>query len=134
KADAKPGVGISKTMEQDHGLNTALDVMLIERAKPALDRREPVRIDVPVRNVHRTIGGMLGGEVARRFGQDGLPEGTIDLRFTGSAGQSFGAWVTRGMTLSLEGEANDYVGKGMSGGILAIRPLRGVGADFHAEQ
>jgi glutamate synthase (NADPH/NADH) large chain len=131
KADAKPGVGISKTMEQDHGLNTALDVMLIERAKAALDRREPVRIEVPVRNVHRTIGGMLGGEVARRFGQEGLPEGTIDLRFTGSAGQSFGAFVTRGMSLSLEGDANDYVGKGMSGGIVAIRPPRGVG--FPAE-
>jgi len=131
KADAKPGVGIRKTMEQDHGLNTALDVMLIERAKPALERREPVRIEVPVRNVHRTIGGMLGGEVARRFGQDGLPEGTIDLRFAGSAGQSFGAFVTRGMSLSLEGDANDYVGKGMSGGILAIRPPRGVG--FAAE-
>jgi len=93
-----------------------------------------VRLDIPVRNAHRTIGGMLAGEVARRFGQDGLPEGTIDLHFTGSAGQSFGAWVTRGMTLSLEGEGNDYVGKGMSGGILAIRPPRGIDDSFHAEQ
>ena len=132
KAEAKPGVNIRKTMEQDHGLNTALDVMLIERAKAALEKRERVTIDVPVRNVHRTIGGMLGGEVARRYGQDGLPEGTITLNFKGSAGQSFGAFVTRGMTLSLEGDANDYVGKGMSGGILAIRPPRGV--DFPAEK
>jgi glutamate synthase domain-containing protein 3 len=131
-ADARPGVAVSKTIEQDHGLSSALDNLLIERAQPALERREAVRIDVPVRNVHRTIGGMLAGEMARRFGQEGLPDGTIDLRFTGSAGQSFGAWVTRGMSLSLEGEANDYVGKGMSGGILAIRPPRGV--DFRAER
>jgi glutamate synthase (NADPH) large chain len=131
-AAARPGVGVSKSIEQDHGLSSALDVMLIERCKAALDKREHVRLDLPVRNVHRTIGGMLGGEVARRFGQEGLPEGTIDLHFTGSAGQSFGAFVTRGMTLSLEGDANDYVGKGMSGGILAIRPLRGV--DFRAEK
>jgi glutamate synthase (NADPH/NADH) large chain len=131
-AAAKPGVDVSKTIEQDHGLSATLDVMLIERLKPALERREPTRLDIPVRNAHRTIGGMVAGEVARRFGQEGLPEGTIDLRFTGSAGQAFGAWVTRGMTLSLEGEANDYVGKGMSGGILAIRPARG--ADFQAEK
>jgi len=133
-AAAKPGVEVSKTMEQDHGLSATLDVMLIDRLKPALERREHVRLDIPVRNAHRTIGGMLAGEVARRFGQEGLPEGTIDLRFTGSAGQSFGAWVTRGMTLSLEGEGNDYVGKGMSGGILAIRPPRGVDSHFHAEE
>src|SRR5450432_3172501 len=131
-AGARPGVAVCKTIEQDHGLDSALDVLLIERAKAALEKREPVRIDIPVRNVHRTIGGMLAGEMARRFGQEGLPEGTIDLHFTGSAGQSFGAFVTRGMTLSLEGDANDYVGKGMSGGILAIRPLRGV--DFRAEK
>ncbi|HYQ41108.1 MAG TPA: glutamate synthase large subunit [Polyangiaceae bacterium] len=131
-AAAKPGVEVSKSIEQDHGLSATLDVTLIERLKPALERREPTRVDIPVRNAHRTIGGMVAGEVARRFGQEGLPEGTIDLRFTGSAGQAFGAWVTRGMTLSLEGEANDYVGKGMSGGILAIRPARG--ANFAAEQ
>jgi glutamate synthase domain-containing protein 2/glutamate synthase domain-containing protein 3 len=132
RAEAKPGVGVFKCIEQDHGLSSALDVSLIERCKPALEKRERVRLDVPVRNVHRTIGGMLGGEVARRFGQEGLPEGTIDLHFTGSAGQSFGAFVTRGMTLNLEGEANDYVGKGMSGGILAIFPPRGV--SFPAEK
>jgi len=131
-AGARVGVGVSKTIEQDHGLSTALDVMLIERTAAALERREHVRLDLPVRNVHRTIGGMLAGEVARRFGQEGLPEGTIELHFTGSAGQSFGAFVTRGMTLSLHGEANDYVGKGMSGGILAIRPPLGV--DFPAER
>jgi glutamate synthase domain-containing protein 3 len=131
-AEARPGVGVSKSIEQDHGLSSALDVMLIERCKPALEKRERVRLDIPVRNVHRTIGGMLAGEVARRYGQEGLPEGTIDVHFTGAAGQSFGAFVTRGMTFSLEGDANDYVGKGMSGGILAIRPLRGV--DFRAEK
>src|SRR6188768_2710156 len=133
-AAAKPGVEVSKTIEQDHGLSATLDVMLIDRLKAALERREHVRLDVPVRNAHRTIGGMLAGEVARRFGQEGLPEGTIDLHFTGSAGQSFGAWVTRGMTLSLEGEANDYVGKGMSGGILAIRPPHDIDIEFHTKQ
>jgi glutamate synthase (NADPH/NADH) large chain len=133
-AAAKSGVEVSKTIEQDHGLSATLDVMLIDRLKAALERREHVRLDIPVRNAHRTIGGMLAGEVARRFGQEGLPEGTIDLHFTGSAGQSFGAWVTRGMTLSLEGEGNDYVGKGMSGGILAIRPPRGIDERFRADE
>jgi glutamate synthase domain-containing protein 3 len=99
---------------------------LIELCQPALTNKQPVRETVTVRNVDRTIGGMLAGEVARRFGKEGLPDGTIKLDFKGTAGQSFGAFATNGMELNLEGDANDYVGKGLSGGILSIRPPAGV--------
>jgi glutamate synthase (NADPH/NADH) large chain len=126
-----PGVGVSKLQEQDHGLDKALDNRLLEICEPALVRGEPVRASLSVRNVDRTIGAMLAGEIARRYGKPGLPAGTIQLEFTGSAGQSFGAFATDGMELSLEGDANDYVGKGLSGGVLSVRPPRG--ANFRAE-
>jgi glutamate synthase domain-containing protein 3 len=125
RADARPEVGVFKQKEQEHGLERALDNELIELCKPALERREKVVVELPIRNVHRTVGTMLAGEVARRFGKRGLPPETITLRFTGSAGQSFGAFMTEGMCLELEGDANDYVGKGMAGGVLAVRPPRG---------
>src|SRR5208283_4249459 len=98
---------------QDHGLQTALDYKLIEQAKPALENRTPVEMEFPIRNVHRTVGAMLSGEIARRYGSEGLPDDTIRFEFTGSAGQSFGAFLARGVTLRLEGDANDYVGKGL---------------------
>jgi glutamate synthase (NADPH/NADH) large chain len=120
------GVGVYKTQEQDHGLDKSIDNKLIELCQPALTNRTPVRHSVNVRNVDRTIGAMLAGEVARRFGKDGLPDGTIKLEFKGTAGQSFGAFATNGMELALEGDANDYVGKGLSGGVLTVRPLAGV--------
>ena len=107
---------------QDHGLDQALDRELIALCAPALDSGEPIRARLPIRNVHRTVGTMLGAEVTRRHGGDGLPEGTIDLTFVGSAGQSFGAFLPRGVTLRLEGDSNDYVGKGLSGGCLVLRP------------
>jgi glutamate synthase (NADPH/NADH) large chain len=107
---------------QDHGLEKALDHRLIELAKPALERREQVAIDMPIRNVNRTVGTMLSSEVARRFGHEGLPEDTIRVRFAGSAGQSFGAFLARGIALELIGEANDYVGKGLSGGRISVQP------------
>jgi glutamate synthase (NADPH) large chain len=107
---------------QDHGLDQALDRELISLCAPALDSGEPIRARLPIRNVHRTVGTMLGAEVTRRHGGDGLPEGTIDLTFVGSAGQSFGAFLPRGVTLRLEGDSNDYVGKGLSGGCLVLRP------------
>ena len=110
---------------QDHGLDRALDHELIAQAAPALERGERVEASLEVRSVHRSIGAMLSGEVARRFGADGLPDGTITVRCKGSAGQSFGAFVARGVTLKLEGEANDYVGKGLSGGRLVVRAPRG---------
>jgi glutamate synthase (NADPH/NADH) large chain len=119
------------TTVQDHGLDKALDNELVALAADALERGEPVRAQLEIRNVNRTVGTILGHEVTKRFKGEGLPDGTIDLTFTGSAGQSFGAFVPRGMTLRLEGDANDYVGKGLSGGRIVVRPDRG--ATFDAE-
>ncbi len=113
-----------QVVAQDHGLDRALDQELIALCAPALESGEPVRAQLNVRNINRTVGTMLGSEVTRRYGGDGLPDGTIDLTFIGSAGQSFGAFVPHGMTLRLEGDGNDYVGKGLSGGRLVLRPHR----------
>jgi glutamate synthase (NADPH/NADH) large chain len=110
------------TKSQDHGLEGALDQQLVELAGPALDDGQPVSIALPIRNVNRTVGTLLGHHVTKRHGGAGLPDGTIDISFTGSAGQSFGAFVPRGITLRLEGDANDYVAKGLSGGRVIIRP------------
>ncbi len=109
-------------ISQDHGLDKALDQQLIAICEPALATGEPVRAQVPIRNVNRTVGTMLGSELTRRYGAAGLPPDTIDITLTGSAGQSFGAFVPRGITLRLEGDANDYLGKGLSGGTLIVRP------------
>jgi len=125
------GAALHQTVAQDHGLDKALDNELIALAADALEKGEPVRAQVSVRNVNRTVGTMLGSEVSRRYGAEGLPEGTIDITFTGSAGQSFGAFLPRGITLRLEGDSNDYVGKGLSGGRVIVRPDRG--ARFAAE-
>jgi len=122
KPEPKPGVATRRCEQQDHGLDKALDHGLIEQALPALEQRTPVRIETPVRNINRTIGAMLSGEVARRYGDRGLPEDTIYIRAHGTAGQSFGAFLARGVTIELSGEANDYVGKGMAGGRLVIYP------------
>jgi glutamate synthase (NADPH/NADH) large chain len=118
---------------QDHGLDRALDRQLIADCVGALEDGVPVRRSYPIRNVNRTVGTMLGAEVSRRYGGDGLPDGTIDLSFAGSAGQSFGAFVPRGMTMRLDGDANDYLGKGLSGGRLILRPPVDVPAGFVAE-
>ena len=106
---------------QEHGLERALDQRLLELAKPALERGEAVELQLPIRNVNRTVGTMLGSAVSRRYGAEGLPEDTIRVSFTGSAGQSFGAFLPSGITLAIEGEANDYCGKGLSGGKLSVR-------------
>jgi glutamate synthase (NADPH) large chain len=116
------GAARTCVVEQDHGLQSALDNTLIQLAEGALAGGSPVRLELPVRNVNRTVGTMLGAEVTRRHGGAGLPDGTIDVTFTGSAGQSFGAFLPRGVTLRLHGDANDYVGKGLSGGRLVLRP------------
>ncbi len=108
--------------EQDHGLDAALDNTLIELAAPALTDGRPVTIEMPIRNVNRTVGTMLGNQVTRRFGGAGLPDDTIVVHFDGSAGNSFGAFLPRGITLRLTGDANDYVGKGLSGGRIVVRP------------
>ncbi len=120
-----PDQDVRCTTTQDHALEKSLDVtQLVPLAAPALESREPVRAQLPIRNVNRTVGTILGHEVTKKHGSAGLPDGTIDLTFTGSAGQSFGAFVPPGITLRLEGDANDYVGKGLSGGRIVIRPDR----------
>ncbi|WP_163275962.1 glutamate synthase large subunit [Cellulomonas iranensis] len=117
----KPGSALHQVRTQDHGLDRALDNQLVALAEPALERGEKVRIDLPVRNVNRTVGTMLGHHVTKRYGGEGLPDDTIDVTLTGSAGQSFGAFLPRGVTLRLHGDANDYVGKGLSGGRIVVR-------------
>ncbi len=118
------GASRHQTVVQDHGLDKALDNELIRICAPAIDNGEPVRAQLAIRNVNRTVGTMLGNAITKKYRAAGLPDGTIDLTFTGSAGNSFAAFVPRGVTLRLEGDANDYVGKGLSGGRVVIRPDR----------
>ncbi len=120
--ETAPGEKVYNCETQDHGLDRALDRRLIEQAAPALERGEPVRIETPVKNTNRSVGAMLSGRVAERYGHEGLPEDTIHIRLRGVAGQSFGAWLAHGVTLELEGEGNDYVGKGLSGGRIVAYP------------
>jgi glutamate synthase domain-containing protein 2/glutamate synthase domain-containing protein 3 len=118
-----PGTPRCRTRPQVPVLDDALDWELLHKCEPAIDSGEAVRLGpIPIRNVNRTVGGILSGEVARRRGARGLPEGTIEISFSGSAGQSFGAWLAPGITVSLRGETNDYAGKGLSGGIISVRP------------
>ena len=109
---------------QDHGLEQALDHQLLAESRDALETLAPVEIKLPVRNIHRSVGTMLSGAIARRYGSAGLPDDTIRIHLDGSAGQSLGAFLAKGVTLTLEGEANDYVGKGLSGGRLVVYPPR----------
>ncbi|HSD09923.1 MAG TPA: glutamate synthase-related protein, partial [Candidatus Binatia bacterium] len=124
KPDVSPEVPIHCVEAQDHGLDKALDNQLIELARPALERREPVAIEIPIRNVNRTVGTMLSAEISRRCGAEGLPPDTVQLRFAGSAGQSFGAFLAPGISVRLEGDANDYFAKGMSAGRIVVVPPR----------
>ncbi|GAB2576781.1 glutamate synthase large subunit [Microlunatus antarcticus] len=118
------GAPLHNVTKQDHGLDAKLDQRLIEICRPALESGEAVRASLPVRNIDRTVGTILGHEVTKATNGEGLPDGTIDLTFTGSAGQSFGAFLPAGITLRLEGDSNDYLGKGLSGGRLVLRPNR----------
>ena len=131
-SDLDPEAPRHRLREQDHGLDKALDNTLIQLCEGALAGGDPVRLDLPVRNVNRTVGTMLGSHLTRRWGGAGLPDNTIDITLTGSAGQSFGAFLPRGITLRLVGDANDYVGKGLSGGRITVRPHPD--AQFTAEQ
>ena len=115
-------IPIRRVHEQDHGLDKALDNLLLELAKDALQYKTPVELQLPIRNANRTVGTILGSEVTRRYGAEGLPDDTVKIRFAGSAGQSFGAFLPRGIGLTLEGDANDYFGKGLSGGRLVVFP------------
>jgi glutamate synthase (NADPH/NADH) large chain len=121
QAPAREGVAIYNCEKQNHHLDRAMDNELIDLAMPALQRGEPVRISHEIRNVHRTVGAMLSGEVAKRYGHAGLPEDTIQISLRGNAGGSFGAFLARGISLELTGDANDYVGKGLSGGRVVVR-------------
>jgi glutamate synthase (NADPH/NADH) large chain len=120
-----PDVEVVKTREQNHGLEVALDNELIVACQKAIKRRESICLERPIRNTNRTVGTMLSHEIAKRWGDELLPDDTIRIKFTGSAGQSFGAFLAEGVTLELEGDANDYVGKGLSGGRIAIYPPKG---------
>ena len=130
--ELSPEVGRFCQIQQDHGLEKTMDQqVLLDLCKPAIERGEPVETDLPIRNVHRVVGTQVGSEVTRRYGAEGLPEDTIRLRFHGSAGQSFGAFIPRGLTLELEGDSNDYIGKGLSGGKIIVYPPEG--STFAAE-
>ena len=120
--DVDETVGRHCVQPQDHGLDRALDNTLIERCADAIEHRLPVEFALPIRNVNRTVGTMLGSRISRRWGAQGLPDDTIRIAFSGSAGQSFGAFVPRGVSMTVEGDANDYFGKGLSGGRLVIYP------------
>ena len=120
--EAGPGVAIYNSESQDHGLDKALDQKLLERTKKAIESKEKTAFDMEISNVNRTVGAMMSGRIAEKHGHEGLPDETIRVNFKGSAGQSFGAFLARGVTFDLEGDANDYVGKGMSGGRVIIYP------------
>ncbi|MFY9828827.1 MAG: glutamate synthase large subunit [Rhodoplanes sp.] len=122
KPHAPRGVNVYKCEPQDHRIDRILDRKLIAQAQAALDRGAPVEITSAIKNTDRTVGAMLSGEIAKRYGHAGLPDNTIHIRLAGTAGQSFGAWLAHGVTLDLEGDANDYVGKGLSGGRIVVRP------------
>jgi glutamate synthase domain-containing protein 3 len=108
--------------KQDHGLDKALDNRLIELARAAIERGEKVTVETPIRNINRTVGTMLSHEIAKRYGHEGLPDDTVRIRFAGSAGQSFGAFLAKGVTLDVVGDTNDYCGKGLSGGRISVQP------------
>jgi glutamate synthase domain-containing protein 2/glutamate synthase domain-containing protein 3 len=131
--DVGPEVGRFRQIEQDHGLDKALDVTtLLDLCKPAIERGEPVRAEVPIRNVNRVVGTITGSEITRKYGPTGLPDDTVHIHFKGSAGQSFGAFMPPGMTFVLEGDANDHLGKGLSGGKIIVFPP--VGSTFVAAE
>ncbi len=132
KPDVPEGTAIHHTGEQHHSLETILDKVLIAHSQEAINNEKPVYIELPVQNTNRTVGTMLSSEITKKYGNMGLPEDTINIRFNGSAGQSFGAFLAHGVSMVLEGDANDYVGKGLSGGKLIITPSRR--ATFAAEE
>jgi glutamate synthase (NADPH/NADH) large chain len=127
KPDVPASVGIFHSETQNHHLEHVLDRKLIAEAQAAIDRGAPVKIETDIASVNRTAGAMLSGAIAKQYGHAGLPDDTVHVKLKGTAGQSFGAWLTRGVTFELEGEANDYVGKGLSGGRIIVYPAREAG-------
>ncbi len=132
RPEVAPDVATHCVEKQNHGLEGVLDWKLIELCRPAIEHKRPVKLDFPIRNVNRTVGTILSSEIARRYRLEGLPPDTIHIKFTGSAGQSFGAFLARGVTLELEGESNDYLGKGLCGGRVIVYPPKG--STFVAEE
>ncbi len=132
KPDVPPSYGMHKMIEQDHGLEQALDNAIIERCQGAIENAEPIHFAMPIRNINRTVGTMLSAEISRRYGENGLPANTVQIDFSGHAGQSFGAFLVHGVAFTLDGDANDYFGKGLSGGRLVVRPPEV--SPFRAEQ
>ena len=124
--DVGPEVPRYCCQKQDHGLECVLDNKLIESCRPAVEKGQKVTLDLPIKNVNRTTGTMLSSRIAKKYGLEGLPEDTISIKFTGSAGQSFGAFLARGVTLTLEGESNDYIGKWLSGGKIIVYPPKNI--------
>ena len=122
KPDMPLEVATFNSERQDQQIHDIIDRKLIALSKDAIERGVPAHLDFPIRNVDRTVGAMLSGQVAKRYGHEGLPHDTIVARFKGTAGQSFGAFLARGVSFELEGDANDYVGKGLSGGRIVVRP------------
>jgi len=122
--DVSEGVAVFNNTTQDHGLEGALDHELIRQSQPALEDGKPVEITSEIRNINRAVGAMLSGKIGKKFGIEGLPEGSIHIKFTGNAGQTFGGWLAHGVSLELSGDANDYVGKGLSGGRISIYPSK----------
>jgi glutamate synthase (ferredoxin) len=133
RPEAGPEVGRYRQIDQDHGLDKSLDVTrLLDICEPAIERGERVHADLPIRNVNRVVGTIVGSEITKKWGPNGLPEDTVHIKFNGSAGQSFGAFIPKGMRLELEGDANDYFGKGLSGGRIIVYPPKG--STFVAEE
>jgi glutamate synthase domain-containing protein 2/glutamate synthase domain-containing protein 1/glutamate synthase domain-containing protein 3 len=132
KPEVDKSVGVYKIKQQEHNIDNVLDLELIKLSKRAIENKEPVRIEIPIKNTDRTVGAMLSNKITKFYGEDGLPEDTIQIKFKGNAGQSFGAFLTRGVTFELEGMANDYVGKGLSGGKIIIYPSEK--SDFKSEE
>ncbi|MYJ54111.1 MAG: glutamate synthase subunit alpha, partial [Nitrospira sp. SB0672_bin_25] len=124
--DVGSEVATYNVQPQDHGLDKVMDLKLVQLCEPAIERQEKVTLDLPIRNTDRTTGTILSSRIAGKYGEEGLPEDTVTINFKGSAGQSFGAFLSKGITLNLEGESNDYLGKGLSGGKIIVTPPRGV--------
>ena len=125
KPQVPSDIGTHCTIKQDHGIDKVLDLKLVDLSRDALEKKEPVKAELTIKNTDRATGAMLSGEVSRRYGEDGLPDDTIRVKFNGTAGQSFGAFLAKGITFEIEGQSNDYIGKGLSGGKIIIYPSKG---------
>jgi len=125
----RPGAATRRVRSQDHGLSKALDLRLIEACRPALDSQAKVDLEFPIENLNRSVGTMLSCRISKKYGEAGLPDGTINIHLHGTAGQSFGAFLTKGVSMVLDGEANDYCCKGLSGGKVVVRPPPGSSFD-----